>query len=367
MSAPKRVIFHVGLPKTGTTTIQHYLRRHDEKLRSLGFLYPGLREHPALASHRHPLMINAMLGKAREPAGDLDADACRDVVAAAFGEFHQSDLENLLWSCEGMALSARNWDVAYLRRLLTGADVRLVLFARFTDEWVQSLVKERLRGRSGARAEALNAKPLRLAPAKGGLRRARPGGRMSLLERGAEVVECLRIMRRTLPAAEIVVRSFDEHRKAGTVVSGALAAMGVPVAGAFPDADDEAGVHNPTKSDLYGMLLYHLVAGEAGSDVIRAVAVAVKKRESRGKTFEPLNGRRFRFLSDEDARVARGYYEALRRECPHLPVQPPYVSKPTEGSLSKDDGVALLDWLKPDISDAVFERACAAYPAAFTG
>ena len=44
----KVVTFHAGLPKTGTTTIQKYLRSQDEKLRSLGILYPGAREHEAL-------------------------------------------------------------------------------------------------------------------------------------------------------------------------------------------------------------------------------------------------------------------------------------------------------------------------------
>ena len=35
--------------------------------------------------------------------------------------------------------------------------------------------------------------------------------------------------------------------------------------------------------------------------------------------------------------------------------------------LPKDEGVALLDWLRPDISDAIFERARAAYPADLGG
>src|SRR5471032_2562840 len=117
---PKGVTFHVGLPKTWTTTIQQYLRRQDKTLRSLGFLYPGLREHEAIQTHKHPLMINAMMGNAKAPSAGLSVEACREAVARVSREFQESDFENLIWSHEGMALSARNWDVAYLQRILDG-------------------------------------------------------------------------------------------------------------------------------------------------------------------------------------------------------------------------------------------------------
>ena len=362
-AAPRRVTFHVGLPKTATTTIQQYLRGQDERLLSHGVLYPGPRQHPAMRSHKHPLMLNAMMGKEMVPADGLDPAACREAVARVFDAFWASDLETLIWSCEGMALAARNWDADYLKQILNGAQVRFVLFARYIDDWVESLVKERIRGRSGSLAGKHAAKPLRLAPAPSlavGTTR-RQGG--SLLARGAMISPALRTLRAMFPSGEIVVRSFDAHREQGTVVSGALEAMGVRIAGAFAGADDEAGVHNPTKSDLNSMLLYHLVTAEAGVEVIRHVAAATRKRAAEGREFEPLSGRRFRFLSDENIELACGYYEALRQDYPDLPAQPPYVPRPAERRLPKDEGVALLDWLRPDISDAIFDKACAAYPA----
>ena len=359
---PKHVCFHVGLPKTGTTTIQRYLRSQDKQLRLLGFLYPGRGEHEVIHTHKHPLITNAMRGKAKAPSKGLDVQASREVVALTFRKFQDSGLEHLIWSHEGMALSARNWDAEYLGRLLDGADVRIVFFARYTDDWVDSLYKQKIWARAGRRAEMLYDKPLRpLARLPGRIKgeAARPD--KSMLETGAKVIGALRIMRKILPSADIVVRSFDTHREKGKVVSGALEAMGVPVEG-FPDADDEAGVRNPTKSDLYSMLLYHLVTAQAGLDVIHDVAAAARKRGEEGLEFEPLRDRRFRFLSDEDVMQARGYYEELRQEYPDLPVQPPHVSKPGERCLPRDEGVAVLDWLRPDISDAIFAKACAAYP-----
>ena len=316
------------------------------------------------ARSNHPLMFIAMTRLMTAPSEGLDLAGCREVVGRVFEEFRESDLENLIWSYEAMALTARAWDAGYLERILRGVDVRIVFFARYTDDWIESLYKELVRARSGARAERFYAKPMPpIAPLPGAHVSAGARRVESLMEQGARIVGALRIMRNKLPSAEIVVRSFDANREKGRVVSGALAAMGVPVESAFPDADVEAGVKNPTKSDLYSMLLYHLIMARAGVEVISAVNAAGRKRDRKGRMFEPLSGRRFRFLSDEDAIRARGCYEELRQEYPDLPAQPPFVSKPAERYLARDEGVALLDWLRPDISDAVFDKACAAYPA----
>lgn len=362
---PKTFTFHVGLPKTGSTTIQKYLRYQEEKLRSFGFLYPGPRDHQVMdARLHHPMMLNAMAGKMIIPLKGLDVQACREVVARVSKHFRESDLANLIWSHEGMAPGARNWDAKYLARLLDGDDVRIVFFARYTDDWLDSLYKQKIWARAGRRAEMLHEKPLRpLSRLPRTAKGARAQPEKSLLGGAARMIGALRIMRQALPTAEIIVRSFDANREKGRVVSGALEAMGVPVEGVFPDADDEAGVRNPTKSDLYSMLLHHLVTARADTDVIREVAAAARKRDRDAVEYEPLSGRRFRFLSDEDTILARGYYEELREHYSELPAQPPFVSRPGERFLPKDEGVALLDWLRPDISDSVFDQACAAYPA----
>ncbi len=357
------VCFHVGLPKTGTTTIQKFLREQEDPLRSLGFLYPGAREHPALgASHNHPTMFNAMTGKARAASAGIDPEACREVVAQAFEKFHQSDLTHLIWSFELMALGVRNWDVDYLEGVLKGVDVRIVCFVRYTDDWLQSLIKQRVWMRAGPRGERTYDRPLRPLTPSRATGAPKKGARTSnTLAQGAKINEALRTMRSMLPLANIVVRSFDATREAGKVVTGALAAMGVPVE-AFPDADDEARIYNPTKSDSYSMLLYHLEIAQAGREVVRAVAKAAREN-GQGLKSEPLDGRRFRFLSDQNVLEARAYYDRLREDYPDLPAQPPLAAETAQTNLPKAEGVALLDWLRPDISDAIFDKACAAYPA----
>lgn len=353
---PKTVIFHVGLPKTGTTSIQNYLRSQDDKLRSLGFVYPGSVEHPAMASFKHLMILAAMLGKPPPRSEGLDARGGRQAVERVFSDFRASDHGNLVWSHEGISARAFDLDADYVRALLKDLDVRIVLFARYLDSWVESLFMERIRAQGG--------------PGRGGAKRPKPrlaGGRIeggprrrSMLEEASVIPGSLGALRELLPSAEIVVQSYDAHREAGKVVSGALAAMGVPAA-AFPDADDAAEVRNPTKSNLYSMLIHHLLLGDADIDVLRAVTKATIVRDRKALEFEPLSGRRFRFLSEENIVEARGVYEELRRDYPDLPAQPPYAPSPAERSLPRDDGLALLEWLRPDISDATFAKARAAY------
>ena len=158
----------------------------------------------------------------------------------------------------------------------------VMLFARYLDSWVESLFMERIRAQGG--------------PGRGGAKRPKPrlaGGRIeggprrrSMLEEASVIPGSLGALRELLPSAEIVVPSYDAHREAGKVVSGALAAMGVPAA-AFPDADDAAEVRNPTKSNLYSMLICHLLLGEAEPEVIRAVTKATIVRDRKAPRISP--------------------------------------------------------------------------------
>jgi hypothetical protein len=361
----KSAVFHVGLPKTGTTTVQLYLRSHESRLRRVGVLYPGSQEHPAMGHFKHLMILSAMLGTDPPKSGGLDAARCRRIVDRVFRKFAKSDHDCLLWSHEGISTRASDIDADYMRRLVNGLEVRVVLSVRYIDDWIESLYKERIRARGGrGRGRTERAEPTTKAKPLPTIGR-RPQGEArwprSMLEEASEIPGALRILQEIFPTSKIVVQSYDASREKGMVVAGALEAMGLPVASAFPDADKEAAVRNPTKSDVYSMLVYHLLMGRTDADVVRAITQATKFRVRGGADFQPLSGRRFRFLTEENIIEARGYYEELRRDFPHLPAQRPYAPDPAERSLPREDGVALLDWLRPDISDHVYERALAAY------
>ncbi len=68
----RRVVLHIGLPRTGSTTLQFVWTRHREALRRLGILYPELTPTSAAgAPHlNHQYLSQAMDG--RRPPGELE-------------------------------------------------------------------------------------------------------------------------------------------------------------------------------------------------------------------------------------------------------------------------------------------------------
>ena len=62
------IIVHLGMHKTGTTSIQHFLARHRRRLREAGILYPRAGTHgeqhaalPASVLPTHPILPPALL------------------------------------------------------------------------------------------------------------------------------------------------------------------------------------------------------------------------------------------------------------------------------------------------------------------
>jgi hypothetical protein len=138
----KKIIhLHLGLPRTGTTSIQAYLRRNDRLCRSQGVLYPGAAEHPSfLTQSNHTIFYNAVIGKIAAPCGGLDVEGCRTIVANVIRAFVSADdLENLIWSHESLSDSARVWDVDWLTSIIGDVEVSALVYARYTDEWIESL------------------------------------------------------------------------------------------------------------------------------------------------------------------------------------------------------------------------------------
>jgi len=171
----------------------------------------------------------------------------------------------------------------------------------------------------------------------------------------------MRLMQDLLPKAEIVVRSFDVSLEGRTVIADSLSAIGLPTSGDFANADGEAGMRNETRPSVYSMLLYQLQVSGGDIDAIHEISVAASRREKRLVAFAPLEGRAFRFLSDVDVAQARAYYAQLRRDFPELQEQPSANLEPADRRLTPDEAIALLEWLRPDISDDTCAKACAIF------
>lgn len=125
-----RLIVHIGLHKTGTTTIQHYLDGHSFHLHQVGVHYPSTGRHP-MASKQH-----GVLARAFDPdnpfqgmfalAGPIDRDL---VTAALRHEVELGGQSTIIVSSEEMS-RFDDKGVAAFHQAFDDFDIQPVAFVR---------------------------------------------------------------------------------------------------------------------------------------------------------------------------------------------------------------------------------------------
>ncbi len=356
----KTVSLHVGLPKTGTTTLQHFLRDNSALLRAVGYCYPNSIDHPAMVGQSdHQALFNAIAHRPNAEAEGMDPEACRRLVGQVFHSFRDDPaLTGMIWSQEAMAMSAPRWNRDYLADLLRGFEVRVLVCVRFTDDWIESLQRELIWARVGRKTNVFDRT---LRPISAERQRGDRQSRKGMVEHGEAILAAIEAIVQNIPQADVQVLSFDEAVRSGRVVSTALAALGIPADHiGFADADAVAGVRNPTKSPAFTLLVHQLLTAGCDRATLQPIARALRRRSVRREQPEWLEGRRFRFLPDDAVLRARAAYERLRATFPHLPIQPDPDRVTNEHVLSVDESELLLNWIKPDIPDAAFDAGLAA-------
>jgi hypothetical protein len=149
----KRVILHVGAPKTGSTYLQAFFSRQADSFRAAGVDYPGAESahvvetggtagNVAAMLHRAGLVRQAPGTIAIASLGELWNTGCTlKIVSAA----RQSACGTVLFSSEGMVLLHREVLVNLYERLSVDCDPEFIMFVRdpydcFYSAWRQ-LVK----------------------------------------------------------------------------------------------------------------------------------------------------------------------------------------------------------------------------------
>lgn len=127
---------HIGLVKTGTTTIQNFLAGNSEKLAGHGYLYPtGKPGGPGYAAH---------FFLAHELRGHPKFDGSR----GCWDDVTRLQLENpgasVIVSAESFQHLARQ-HVAAMRRKLTGFDVRIIVYLRQQSQLIESWYMQKLK------------------------------------------------------------------------------------------------------------------------------------------------------------------------------------------------------------------------------
>jgi hypothetical protein len=211
-SEPPDVVLHIGSGKTGTTSIQGFLRRNRESLAQLGLLFPrtpGRGRHVGLGLFVRPDAELARMIAWQHEGRSSPAEFREDFRRRLLGEIAGSGLSRVLFSDEGLFGSSDET----LRGLRAFTDeiarsVRLVVYLRRQDDHLcsryQQVVKTGEVRRLADRVEQVN------------------------LARIYDYHARLRTWARLLEPSEFVVRPFEQDRFVGeSLYQDFLAASGV--------------------------------------------------------------------------------------------------------------------------------------------
>lgn len=165
MSTKKRLIIHVGLPRTGTTTIQNFLSQNAEALREQGIWYPRFD-----AARYVETTGPADDLRAQSIISNLSSGIYHEVLAMAIGQaaknaqrngFHvdikiwhdfldnlaASDCHTAIISFEGFSSNPVGHNLESLREALSRFRFEGIVYHRRYDSWTKSLFEQNIRGK----------------------------------------------------------------------------------------------------------------------------------------------------------------------------------------------------------------------------
>jgi hypothetical protein len=150
----RRLVLHLGLWKTGTTTIQYLLRGNPDTLADLGVLYPkvgpDLPDHPFF----HPRAPTAFIAEevshqflARELAGRKErGPVALPLWTAAFRQFDESRAHTAVISYEDLSAQVSRYRFDRIAEHLKAFEVIGILYLRPQESWAVSLYSHFVRG-----------------------------------------------------------------------------------------------------------------------------------------------------------------------------------------------------------------------------
>lgn len=156
----KRVILHVGMPKTGTSFIQSHLAQNRTALRDRGIFYPATVSsygHVYRTFESHHLLTYSLAGW--EPFTLFDPGRFMDDSARACEKHGMHTMllsaENAFWLPTPVVLPedlevAAYWEKKgeYIQRLgsfFKGFDTRVIVYLRRQDKWIESWFNQQIK------------------------------------------------------------------------------------------------------------------------------------------------------------------------------------------------------------------------------
>lgn len=156
----KRVVLHIGSPKTGTSIIQSHLAQNRVALRKQGFFYPvtiSSYKHLYRTFESHHLLMYSLAGW--QPFTLYSPQRFLERASAACARWNMHTLllsaENTYWLPRQIVARERPEDevfweekAAYVRdihRLFQGVDFQVVIYLRRQDRWIESWYNQQVK------------------------------------------------------------------------------------------------------------------------------------------------------------------------------------------------------------------------------
>ncbi|MGB0506128.1 MAG: hypothetical protein ACPGGK_08010, partial [Pikeienuella sp.] len=137
----KRLILHIGMHKTGSTTIQRFFARNRWLLRRLGICYPESRGIDGRLLPKHNAIFSAISHQADKGEVHPQLGPVADLVMDAADQINRSPGRVGVISAEGFS-GERPVFARALAPLASEFDVSVVILLRRRDLWVESFYKQ---------------------------------------------------------------------------------------------------------------------------------------------------------------------------------------------------------------------------------
>ena len=128
----RTLILHIGLERTGTTSLQRFCADHQRQLRDASILYPtrSLAYHGGVWRNHAPLACCYFHDQLRDLTVPFPADRRADVLASLFREIDSSGVDVALLSSEHFSSRLREPQAQALAADLAGYDCRVSVVVR---------------------------------------------------------------------------------------------------------------------------------------------------------------------------------------------------------------------------------------------
>lgn len=290
----KRLYFHVGAGKTGTSAIQWSLKRNRSELQRRGVCVPTIGEIPKLKGTAHHLLTGAPQFPDADPRklwreiSQLEEKAV--VISTEFAHTQASYAKGkILFREVSDLLNATGWEV------------RIVFYIRAQDQWIQSAYEQWLKTGALRSAETIS----------------------DVIERySSGLVEQVDTFADIFGKQSLIVRPYETSQLFGeSSVTDFLNVLGVEVDDRIelPNADKNPGMPRPAIN--IKRLFNHVCETQEQARLINATIFEYARIKSadagdqkgRHRSLIPATKRTelHRLLQDDYARIAREY---LRRE-----------------------------------------------------